>query len=119
LGRHEFNFRLEVCKEDELEYKSASFNQPPYALNFYPHGNGEKKETSPIDISDKTISLSAFRQTSEERYMIRLINNANAAKSCVCKVFDKTLDLRFGKYEVKTLLYANGTLTESDSMLDL
>ena len=119
LGRHEFNFRLEVCKEDELEYKSASFNQPAYALNFYPHGKGEKKETSPIEISDKTISLSAFRQTTKDRYMIRLINNVNAAKSCICKVFGKALDLSFGKYEVKTLLYENGALTESDSMLDL
>ena len=119
LGRHEFAFRLEVCKEEELENKATSFTQPPYALNFYPHGNGARKETSPVVLSNNDVSLSAFRKTSKDVYMVRLINNDKSAKKCSCKVFDQSIDLSFGKYEVKTLLYNNGTLVEHNSMLDL
>ena len=119
LGRHEFTFRLEVCKEEDLERKAAAFTQKPYALNFYPHGVGDKKETAPITLSNETISLSAFRKVAVDTYMVRLINNTGAAVACDCTVFDQSLALSFGKYEVKTLLYKNGVLTEQESMLHL
>ena len=46
-----------------------------------------------------------------------MINNYKEGAECTCTVFDKTMNLSFGKYEVKTLLYKNGELKEHDSML--
>ena len=119
LGRHEYTFRLEVCKESELEKKATAFTQKPYALNFYPHGNGVKKEVSPVRISAQDISLSAFRKVGVNTYMVRLVNNNKDGVVCDCTVFDKSISLSFGKYEVKTLLYENGDLREHASMLTL
>ena len=119
LGRHTFTFRLQVCKEEELEKKATAFTQKPYALNFYPHGNGTKKEVSPITLSNENITLSTLRKVSEDTYMVRLINNYKEAAETTCTVFDKTMNLSFGKYEVKTLLYKDGELKEHDSMLNL
>ncbi len=119
LGRHEFTFRLEVCKEEELERKAAAFTQKPYALNFYPHGNGEKRESSPVHLSNLNISLSALRKVAENTYMVRLINNYKEETTCACTVFGQSLNLSFGKYEVKTLLYESGVLKEQKSMLNL
>ena len=119
LGEHEYSFRLEVCKEEELEKKATAFTQKPYALNFYPHGNGTKKEESPIVLSDENISLSAFRKVREGGYMVRLQNNFSQDVECQVTVFDKTLPLSFGKYEVKTLIYQDGALSESNDMLAL
>ncbi|MBQ7913013.1 MAG: hypothetical protein IJ308_04605 [Clostridia bacterium] len=119
LGRHEFTFRLEVCKESELEKKAAAFTQKPYALNFYPHGDGVKKEESPVHISAENVSLSTLRKVDEDTYMVRLVNNYKEGVDCVCSVFGKSISLSFGKYEVKTLLYKNGELREHDSMLNL
>ena len=119
LGRHEFTFRLEVCKEEELEKKATAFTQRPYALNFYPHGKGDTKENASISISNENVVLSAFRKVDKDTYMIRLINNFGQGVDCDCLVFDKKLALSFGKYEVKTLLYKNGELKEHDSMLAL
>ena len=119
LGRHEFSFRLEVCKEEELERKATAFTQKPYALNVYPHGKGVKKETSPILLSDKNIALTSFRKLEDGSYMVRLINNYNEGKNCTCQVFDKALPLAFGGYEVKTLIYKDGDLKEQTSMLVL
>ena len=88
-------------------------------MNFYPHGNGVKKEESPITISSKTVSLSAFRKTSDGAYMIRLINNCSNGVECDVKVFGKNINLSFGKYEVKTLLYKDEELVEQRSMLNV
>ena len=119
VGRHEFAFRLEVCKEEELERKATAFTQKAYALNFYPHGNGEKKEESVITLSNKNISLSALRKVSVDTYMVRLVNNFNKKTECICEVFNKSVKLSFGQYEVKTLLYKDGDLLEQASMLIL
>ena len=119
LGRHEYTFRLEVCKEEELDKKATDFAEPCYALNFYPHGKGEKKETACVDISDENITLSTIRMVKEDTYMVRLVNNYKEGKSCKVRVFDKEIELNFGKYEVKTLIYKGGQLAESDSMLYL
>jgi hypothetical protein len=54
-----------------------------------------------------------------DTYMVRLYNGFDGDKTCTCTVFGKNLDLSFGKYEVKTLLYKNGQLTEQRSMLAL
>ena len=119
LGRHEYTFRLEVCKEAELDRKAMAFTQKPYALNFYPHGEGEKKETSAISLSNENITLSAFRKVAVDTYMVRLVNNFNSEANCACTVFDQSLNLSFSKYEVKTLLYKDGKLQEQESMLVL
>jgi alpha-mannosidase len=119
LGRHEFTFRLEVCKEEELERKAAAFTQKPYALNFYPHGSGVTREVSPVVISNDNVSLSAFRKVAEDTYMVRLINNYKAETTCDCSVFGQSLTLSFGKYEVKTLIYKNGVLKEQESISNL
>lgn len=116
-GVHEFSFRLEVCDKSELERKATEFSQKPYTLNVYPHGKGVSYDSSPVVLSDHNVTLSAFRKMDDETYMIRLFNNLDAARACTCTVLGTALDLEFGKYEVKTLLYKNGTLCEHDSML--
>ena len=119
LGRHEFSFRLELCDLKDVERKAAAFTQKPYALNFYPHGNGAHHETPAVTLSDETVALSCFRKVDPDTYMVRLYNGINGDKTCTCTVFGRTIDLSFGKYEVKTLLYKNGELTEQRSMLAL
>ena len=119
LGRHEFTFRLEVCKEEELEKKATAFTQKPYALNFYPHGEGKERETGAISLSNENITLSAFRKVAVDTYMVRLVNNFKSEANCACTVFDQSLNLSFSKYEVKTLLYERGVLKEHKSMLNL
>jgi alpha-mannosidase len=119
LGRHEFKLRLMVCDREQLEAEALKFTQQPYALNFYPHGEGKAHETAPVTISDENVTLSCFRKTDDETFMIRLFNNFSEGKTCTVTVFGEKLNLSFGKYEVKTLLLKNGKLTEHDSMLDL
>ena len=119
LGRHEFKLRLTVCDREQLEREAVKFTQPSYALNFYPHGEGKTHEKAPVVLSDDTVTLSCFRKTAEDTFMIRLFNNTADARACDVAVFGEKIGLEFGKYEVKTLLFQNRTLFEHDSMLDL
>ena len=117
LGVHEFSFRIAICDRGELERMATEFCQKPYTLNVYPHGNGTYLKDSPVVLSDNDIVLSSFRKMDADTYMVRLFNNLDSARDCTCTVMGTTLSLHFGKYEVKTLLYQNGTLCEHDSML--
>ena len=117
LGRHEFSFRLELLSTEELERKATDFTQKPYALNFYPHGEGEKKETGSINLSNKNVTVTSFRKVADGTYMVRLFNNFSKSATCKCAVFGKSIDLSFGKYEVKTLIFKDEKLVEQDSML--
>ena len=118
-GRHEFKLRLAVCDRDELEREAQKFVEQPYALNFYPHGEGKTHEVAPVTLSDDTVTLSCFRKTHEDTFMVRLFNNSESARKCDVTVFGEKVSLDFGKYEVKTLLLRKGKLIEHDSMLDL
>lgn len=118
-GRQDFRFRIAICNENELEGEAVKFIQKPYALNFYPHGEGKKHADASVVITNDKVTLSCFRKTAEDTYMVRLINNYKESASCVCTVLGKSISLDFGKYEVKTLLLKNGELAEHGSMLDL
>lgn len=116
-GRHSFSFRLSVDKRSELEKNATQFTQPPYVLNGYPHGKGRIKREALISLSDTDVTLASMRLLSKDKYAIRLVNNEKRAKTCVCKAFGKEIELSFGEYEVKTLLYEGDTLAESDEMV--
>lgn len=118
-GRHEFRLRLAVCRREELEREAQRFVEQPYALNFYPHGEGKLHERAPVTVSDDTVTLSCFRKTKEDTFMARLFNNSESQKKCDVTVFGEKISLDFGKYEVKTLLLRDGKLIENASMLDL
>ena len=118
-GRHEFRLRLMVCDRAEMEKEAQKFVEQPYALNFYPHGEGKTHEISPVTVSDDSITLSCFRKTDADTFMARFFNNTADEKSCTVSVWGKSIELDFGKYEVKTLLLREGKLFEHDSMLVL
>jgi alpha-mannosidase len=117
-GETEFNFRIMVAKQDALEREAAIFNQKPFALNLFPTKNGEVKAAEKVIVSNDEIVMSAFKKKDkEDRFVIRLFNNSNKEKNSRIKVLSVEKELRFTKYEVKTLIYDNSNLLEIDEMV--
>ena len=107
-----------VAKQDALEREAAIFNQKPFALNLFPTKNAEVKVAENVIISNDEIVMSAFKKKDkEDRFVIRLFNNSNKEKTSRIKVSSAEKELRFTKYEVKTLIYDNSNLLEIDEML--
>ncbi len=116
-GSHSFRFRLACDPISQLEVKAAEFMNIPYALNYFPGGDrpaGEIPEKKLL-IDSSEICLEAFYRDGD-RYILRLFNNQDKQAEAVVSLGDANGRFIFRKYEVKTLCFANGKLTELEYM---
>ena len=114
-GKQSFSFRLSYDPAEKLENNAQEFVNTPYSLNFFPHGSGNTAEQV-LSIDNPAISLSAFYETSEG-YILRLVNNNQDAVSTDLTLQDKTYQISFDRHEVKTFIYACGTLIQKEEWL--
>jgi len=113
MGERNFVFRLSVAPEKAMERLAAEFNMPPYACNVFPVEADIAAPEFTLNISDPDIVLITMKKSEEkEGYILRLLNNYSEGCEAVVDCCGAKIDLNFGKYEVKTILYNNGTLTE-------
>jgi len=118
-GENSYSFRLTVTNRSQLERKALEFTESPYALNIFPIPNEN------IDINELNVSIGGdiiTMNTAKKAYggnaiIFRLFNNTEDNVQSHIKVNGAFLPLAFGKYEVKTVAYGNGTLTEHYEML--
>lgn len=109
-GKHSFCFRLSYDKREELENNAQEFVNPPYSLNFFPHGNGG--EVQPVLwVENRAVSLSAFCRTGKG-YTLRLVNNNDRGVETGLTLRGRQYHLNFGKYEVKTFAFDGNDLVE-------
>ena len=118
-GENRFSFRLTVSDRAQFERKAQEFTMKPFALNIFPvpantMGIGEFK----IELGDGVTSLAAMKKADgKEAILLRLLNNSADERASYVRVNDSVLPLTFGKYEVKTIVYENGVLSESYELL--
>lgn len=112
-GAHDFSLRVMVNKKNQCEKFANEFNQKPYALSFFPHGNGNVKQDA-ILLSDNSIVISAFKRLNDGSYLIRLYNGSDEKKSVGIQVMGAEIKVAFGSYEFISLVYANGRLQVSE-----
>lgn len=118
-GENTYSFRLTVTRRDQLERKAAEFVQQPYGLNIFPVPTEKKScDTLSVFLDGDVISMPTVKKAyGREAVIFRLLNNTpDRVESCL-RVNGQRLPLTFGKYEVKTVLYENGSLTESYELL--
>lgn len=118
-GENNYSFRLTLVSRDKLERKTEEFIKKPYALNIFPIPKG-KDANIPLDISigGDIISLPTVKKAYDKNALIfRLLNNTPKCVESYIKVNGSELKLSFGKYEVKTVIYENKTLSESYELL--
>ena len=112
-GKHTFRFRISYDPVSQLENKAAEFMNQPYTLNYFPHGTNPAGETleNQLVIANKEISLVAFYQEGD-RYILRLLNNQDKQTTAEISLCGVNYTATFGKYEVKTLCYAEGAMKD-------
>ncbi len=116
-GEMNYSFRLCVAKENELEKMAMEFNHKPYAVNVFPTGATESRDTVKINIDNPNIVIETIKKSeTADGYVVRLLNNSKNGAKATLYVADKSIDLSFGKYEAKTVVY-NGELKEVSEMI--
>ncbi len=113
MGQRFFSLRLMPYSET-VDAKAEQFNEPVYALSFFPSGNGEKTAEM-FHMSDEHVVLTALRKESDG-ILIRLYHGSENRRDVVITVYGTEHTVHFGPYEVKTFLYRNGTLIETDML---
>lgn len=117
-GENNYSFRLTVTDRGQLERKASEFISKPYALNIFPIPNSKSLSSLDIRVGGEVISLVTMKKAYDKDAVIfRLINNTPNSEKSYIKVNNTQLDLSFGKYEVKTVVYEKGALTESYELL--
>lgn len=119
-GEHDFSFRITVASVEELERKALEFNQKPFVINAFPVAAaycGKEKTNGTVWIDNRNIVLAvAKKSTDGKRYIFRLFNNSEKPDSAKLSVEHSIWNGKFGRYEVKTIAYQDGKLTELDKM---
>ena len=117
-GQRDFQFRIDTAKESELKAKADLFTEKTYALNVFP--TIDEKDDNGFTISRENpdisfVTLKKARQT--KGYIMRLQNCSEKTARDTVKFGNRKLELSFGKYEVKTVIYNGETLYESKEMI--
>lgn len=114
---HNYRFRITCCKEGEIEKLSREFDTPMYALNAFPIAGKSAFTGGELTTEgDDAVSLNAFKQAVNGGYIFRLYNGSAENKRCTLKVKDSEIALQFTRYEVKTVKYADGKMSELSRM---
>ena len=110
MGEHDFDFRL-VPGTEHPDADAEIFNQPPYALSFFPSGDGEQRNTGVV-LSNKKILLSSYRKRGSS-LLLRLYNGSDAAQSADLSLNGNTWTLDFAPFEAKAFCWQDGLLKEA------
>ena len=117
-GENRFTFRLGVVDRAQLERATQEFTQKSYALNIFPTPRTAELKTFDVALGDDTVSLVAMKKADGRTgILFRLLNNSEGVVETDLTVYGTRLPLTFGKYEVKTVLYEDGKLTEMEQLI--
>lgn len=119
MGECNYSFRLGLVESAAVERETRKFTEKPYAVNVFPVQRAEAASGEfKVSLSDDSVSVVTVKKADGRDAMIfRLLNNTDSSRSTVLSVNGVSISLSFGKYEVKTVLFENGQLTESYEIL--
>jgi len=110
MGERDFSYRLTPDFES-IDAEAEIFNQPPYALSFFPSGNGEELDTG-IEISNKKIVLSCYKKNEQGNYLLRLFNSSEKEEKAILSANATKYDTYFTPFEAKGFIFNGKSLTE-------
>lgn len=117
LEERNFSFRLCVAEEKELERLSQEFTTPAYACNVFPIERNSQPKPFSVAISNKNIALTTFKKAIRgNEYILRFINNSQEREKTEFTLNCAKINLNFTPFEVKTIIFNNGKLSEIEEM---
>ncbi len=117
-GQRDFAFRLDVTDEASLKRIADAFTETSYALNVFPTVDEKTDNGFTLSKQNGNISFITLKKAVQtDGYLMRLQNCAESPAEDTVTFGDCSLTLHFDRYEVKTVVYRDGTLTEIREML--
>ena len=113
-GVHDFSLRLQVNKYEECERYAKEFNEAPYSVLFFPHGDGKDIAKDAVTLSNNNIVISALKRRNNGEYLIRLYNGKEKKDSTDLCINGVQKRINFNKFEFKTFVFDGKRIYESE-----
>jgi alpha-mannosidase len=88
-----------------IDREALILNEKPYALSFFPSGNGNKADMT-VKVENETILMTAMKKSEDGKgYIFRLFNPTNESRSTkiIVPLLGISQVVSLGGYEIKTL----------------
>lgn len=100
MGERDFEFRI-TADVDYLDCAAEEYNMKPFAISFFPSGDGEKQDTE-ISIKNRNIIMTRCTKDEEGKLFIRMYNTLNRPEETDIIVKGKKSRISFNPFEIKT-----------------
>lgn len=114
VGRREFNYRL-TTEVSTLDMQAEVYNQPVYALSFFPSGHGEKKDTR-IELTNPSHIMTRLQKLDDGKMLVRILNASDKEESGNICIDMQEHEVKLAAYEFKTYLYDGETWTTKETI---
>ena len=114
MGMRKFSLRM-VPSLDKIDQMAQEYNEEAPALSFFPSGEGERPAQM-LQVSNPNVILSALYSVEPGKYLIRLYHARDCEGEAEIAFMGIRHRLTFGKFEVKTLLADQKTVTQCDML---
>lgn len=109
MGERDFEFRI-TADNDYLDCAAEEYNMKPFAISFFPSGDGEKQDTE-ISIKNRNIIMTRCTKDEDGKLLIRMYNTLNRPEETDIIVKGIQSHITFNPFEIKTFRQ-NGDLYE-------
>ncbi|MGG6309421.1 glycoside hydrolase family 38 C-terminal domain-containing protein [Paenibacillus macerans] len=122
-GEHRFAFWLNAGEAEEravrIDREATVRNERPYALSFFPSGEGERAGTLLLELDDEAVQVAAFKRAEDgDGYILRLFEPTGQARKTSLSVplLGLREEIRLNGFEIATFRIdaKAGTLSVSE-----
>lgn len=111
IGRRDFHYRL-TTDITALDMQSELYNQPVYALSFFPSGHGEKRDTR-MELTNPKHIMTRLCDREDGRLLVRILNTSDRPEEGRLLTGTNGYEIRLGAFEFQTYLYDGENLEKT------
>lgn len=112
MGEREFEYRL-TTDSDCLDAQAEIYNQPVYALSFFPSGTGETKDRA-MEITNRNLLLTRYERRTDGTFCLRIYNASEQAQTGQIWLWGEEFELTLEPFQYQTYLWKQGELHRVD-----
>ena len=112
MGEREFTYRI-TTDIQHIDAKADNYNQPVYALSFFPSGQGASKETL-VEITNQNMLLTRYDRKANEKRCLRIFNSSETEQKGSLLIEAQIFEISMQPYEYRTYEWVHGELQKID-----
>lgn len=112
MGEREFTYRL-TTEMEHLDAQAEIYNQPVYALSFFPSGAGESKDTM-VEITNQNLLLTRYDRRADGNLSLRIYNASDEVQTGRVWLQKTMFEITLQPYQFQTYLWKQGHLQKVD-----